>query len=274
MYNLMLIDADLWCYDIGFAAQKKDGEVLSFDWVIDLIETRLKELQEKLCPDYKMYLTGKGNFRDQIATQKVYKGNRKSDKPHWYQAIRDYLVLHHDAEIVDGIEADDAIGIEMTSTPNCICVSRDKDLRQIPGWHYGYPVGNQKEYGPVLVDEIGTLDLKRYKLSGTGLKFFYSQVLTGDPTDNYGGCKGTGPVWSYDALNELTSEEQMIRVCLDVFHEKYAENGLQRFLEQAQLAWMVRGLYEDGTPVMYQNDDNRHFLIDQIWYTIVEDTGE
>jgi len=62
---------------------------------------------------YKAYLTGKGNFREDVATILPYKGNRKAPKPVHYQAIRDYLVAYWDAEIIEGMEADDMLSINL-----------------------------------------------------------------------------------------------------------------------------------------------------------------
>src|SRR5690606_41714779 len=71
---------------------------------------------------------------------------RSSDlarKPYWYDEIRDYLIRRWGAEVVDGQEADDAIGIAAwNSYKECpeysIIASIDKDLRMIPGYHYNW----------------------------------------------------------------------------------------------------------------------------------------
>lgn len=229
-------DFDLWCYDIGFAAQQKDGTLLSFEWVVDVIETRVEEIKQRLgIQEHYGYLTGKGNFREQVATSDVYKGNRKSPKPRYYQPIRDYLYLHHNAAIVDGMEADDAISIDITKDPSIVCVSRDKDLRQVEGWHYGYPVGKQAEFPLTWVDHVGHLELNtKRKLVGTGLKFFFSQVLTGDTTDNYKGLTKVGPVKAYEILGGIDDPDVMYDTVLDMF------NNEQHFKEQCILAWMLR----------------------------------
>ena len=96
--NHLLFDFDTWCYDVAFAAQQKDGSVLPFSYCTDLIDTRFNEIMIKLDgATYDGYLTGKDNFRYKVATLKPYKGNRTQPKPHWYQAIRDYLVAKYNA---------------------------------------------------------------------------------------------------------------------------------------------------------------------------------
>jgi hypothetical protein len=77
-----------------------------------------------------------------------------------------------------------------------IICSRDKDVRQCPGWHYSWECGKQPSIGPIMVDELGHLVDKNagkfnpltgkklpLKVFGTGHKFFYYQMLTGDTVD-------------------------------------------------------------------------------------------
>lgn len=126
-----------------------------------------------------VYLTGKGNFRERIATVKPYKGNRDaSHKPALYEEIRQYLIDHHDAIVVDGIEADDAVAIACWDNPSdtCICTI-DKDLDQVPGYHYNYG-GSEHAWYMVDPDEAD--------------RFFYKQILMGDVTDNICGCYQIG----------------------------------------------------------------------------------
>jgi 5'-3' exonuclease len=257
-FKRMVIDADLWTYDVAFAAERKDL-TLPFSYCIDLIDTRLHELKETLhCDEFTMYLTGSGNFRHDIAKADVYKGNRNQPRPKYYQNIRDYLVVQYNAQVINGMEADDALAMELTEHgEGVICVSRDKDLRQVPGWHYSYSVGNQLPFGPHKYDYLGELNLFKMKsgnkITGGGLKFFYSQVLTGDTVDNYKGIKGTGPVTTYKLLSDCESDYELLRVSLQEYHRKHAENAAEAFLEQADLAWMVREVREDGSPVLYSD---------------------
>lgn len=123
--------------------------------------------------DYKIYLSGKGNWRKKFATIKPYKGNRVQPKPIHYEAIRDYLIRVWQGEYVDNEEADDKIA-EMSTDDTCVS-SIDKDLDQIPGWHYNWVSG---EMYNVNKDEAN--------------RYFWTQVLSGDPTDNILGIPGVG----------------------------------------------------------------------------------
>lgn len=262
--EIVCFDYDLWAYDIGFAAQSKDGEPLPFRWCTEVIDMRVKEITDNLmCKEYYGYLTGKGNFRDALAKSDVYKGNRSTPKPHWFYQIRTYLQMQHKAIVVNGMEADDAISVDMTKDQRIICVSRDKDLRQVQGWHYGYSVGKQPEYPLRYVDFIGDLELPTpKKVIGTGLKFFWTQVLTGDATDNYKGLYRFGPVNAYELLKDVYDPDEMYDLVLSKYMEADPDNGFSKFTEQCQLAWMVRRLNEDGSPLII--DGKKGFYYDSI----------
>jgi len=68
---------------------------------------------------YVGYLTGEGNYRQEIDSILPYKGNRENaPKPFWYEEIRDYLVRVHHGVVVDGMEADDMLSIEQMEVIN------------------------------------------------------------------------------------------------------------------------------------------------------------
>jgi len=102
-----LIDADSLCYAVGFSSNDVD-EALA----VSRLEATMVELCMDIeCDDYQGFLTGKGNFRNDIAKTAPYKGTRPSEKPVHLQALRDHLVTSWGFVVVDGIEADDAVGI-------------------------------------------------------------------------------------------------------------------------------------------------------------------
>ena len=172
------------------------------------------------CEDYKGFLTGKGNFRESIAVTVPYKGQRIAEKPVHLQALRDHLVNSWGFEVVNGIEADDAVGIAAyaVSEDESIMVHIDKDLNQFRGWHYNY---RKKE--------------KYYVSEFEGLKSFYTQILTGDRIDNIVGLKGVGPVKAKKVLDKCTNENELYQAVLKAY-----EGDQQRVLENGQLLWLQR----------------------------------
>ena len=211
-----LIDADSLCYAIGFSSNDAEEP-----FAIARLEETMTELCMELdCDDYKGFLTGKGNFRDIVAVTAPYKGQRISEKPVHLQALRCHLVTSWGFEVVQGIEADDAVGIAAYAVPEeeSIMVHIDKDLNQFRGWHYNY---RKKE--------------KYFVTEFEGLTAFYTQILTGDRIDNIIGLKGIGPVKAKRILEECTNENELYQAVLKAY-----EGDQQRVLENGQLLWLQR----------------------------------
>lgn len=187
---------------------------------------------------YKGYLTAndKSNFRFALAKTQEYKGNRKDmKKPIHYDALREYVIKYYDAEVIYNQEADDALGIEQTKRPDkTVICSIDKDLDMIPGYHY-----NADKDQFYVAEDPGTLRLSddRHKLYGTGLKWFYAQMLLGDSADNIPGLKGYGPVGVYNVLHKAKTEEEMIDITKKLYDKK---SCLNRYKEVADLLWIRR----------------------------------
>ncbi len=257
-----LIDADILLYEIGFATQKKteSGEILPspVEEVNELVDAKIKEICAAVYATEppKLYLTGTGNFRFNIAKRRDYKGNRKQIKPFHYKYIKAYLQSQWGAEVVNGMEADDALCIEQTNRihrRDSIICSRDKDLKQCPGFHYTWECGKQGSWGPAWVEPHGTLELKGpKKLTGTGSLFFYSQLLTGDSTDTYDGLPGCGPIRAYAILQGSESENDMYQRVLSAYRDKFDDAAEEMVVEQAHLAYMIRYLNEDGSIVHWK----------------------
>lgn len=273
-----LIDGDILRYEVGFAAEtgwQTEGEVPPWDYVQSLLDQRIENiLAEAKANTYNIYLSGKNNFRKDVAVTKVYKGTRKENKPHHFDNLTAYIRGMPQVVETDGIEADDAMAIEQVQSSSnytfegletdeivhkTIICSRDKDLRQVPGWHFGWELGNQPSFGPELVDHLGyiTLDTgkKPPKLKGTGFKFFCSQLITGDTVDNVPGLPKAGPVLAYNLLHDAHSAQE----CMGRVYNKYGEFKKDKWqeylLEQGRLLWLVRGYNEDGSPRMWNIGD-------------------
>lgn len=258
-----LIDADVLAYEIGFAAEagwQSEG-VPSFDYVAELLHMRIDNICGAVgatAPPI-LYMTGKHNFRTQIATRQEYK-DRPSAKPWHYYNLRAYMKGNWDVRIQEGLEADDLMAIEQTrrirngEEESVIC-TRDKDLRAVPGWHYGWELGNQPQFGPELVDSLGWIKLSsdRKSIKGTGLRFFYAQCLLGDRVDSIKGVDGIGPVKAFSILDGADSEHILFERTLQEYISKYGEaDGASYLLESGRLLWMTRELDEEGKPVLWR----------------------
>lgn len=264
---LCLIDGDYILYRGGFAAQRDrhtvtdaDGnEVLSCttkgeldaffrdneraEYNVDsnteldtlaIAISNVKNMLEKIfketdADEYEVYLTGKGNFREDIATILPYKGNRDPKaKPYYYDELKNYLIKKHGAVVINGMEADDALAIAQyedyekvkgrKNKCGTIICTVDKDLDIVPGWHCDFIKCIKYWVEPI-----------------DGLYNFYTQLLTGDSTDNIQGLEqcsesirkkygirkstGCGPKAAEKVLDGCFTEKEMHNRCFEAYRE-------------------------------------------------------
>lgn len=222
--KLALIDGDILCYRIGFAAEDAEEKYCSArvnEFLTDLMIFDLADESD----DYEGYLSNSSadNFRVNIAVTLPYKGNRTGKRPKHYDAIRKHLVDEWGFIMVYGEEADDAIAKMATKyRDTSIIVSIDKDLDQVPGWHYNF-VKRHKYY--VTDDE--------------GFSNFAAQLLTGDRADNISGIRGVGPVKARRILSETTSPQAQLNAVSEVYRE-HDKGTIDRFRENCYLLWLRR----------------------------------
>lgn len=228
-----LVDADILCYRVGFAAEKDEP----IENVLHSVKKCVLDIMGAF-PDAaaeRLFLTGEGNFRNGVAKQLEYKGNRKdSPRPQYYDEIREYLERRFDAVVVDRMEADDAMGIAQYSefkAKSVIC-SIDKDMLMIPGWHYNFV---KKEL--------------RYVNKDDAYRHFFKQLLTGDMTDNIPGIKGLGPKTAAKLLGDETDPLKMYEIAQQQYEKAYGSDWQDVIDEQAQLLWILRSETE-GCPFM------------------------
>ena len=145
-------------------------------------------------PGMELILSGTGNYRESIATILKYKGNRDGvERPYWYKRIREHMIQTWGAYVVHEREADDEVAIRLTRYEQAgipsILVTIDKDLDQVPGWHYDY-----KNHVFYHVDEV------------EGEILFFAQIISGDSTDNIPGIWKMGPAKSKKLVAEWQAD--------------------------------------------------------------------
>ena len=187
-----LMDGDIYAFRVACTTEN-DNEAIAVYRVNEMIENTLAEVEAS---EYKLFLTSPDNFRKHIYPE--YKANRTATKPKHLQFLRDYLVESWQGTVAEKMEADDYLGINQHES-SIIC-SIDKDLLQVPGKHYNFV---KKEFYEV--DEE------------TGFRNFYTQLLTGDTSDNIKGIAGIGPVKAKKALAEATNEYEMFCIVRDMY---------------------------------------------------------
>lgn len=253
-----LIDADVLVYEVAFACVKaNDGNVPPFDYAAEMFDARVGNICAMVGADEPplLYLTGKGNFRYDIAKSQPYKV-REAVKPFHYYNLRAYAIGKHGAITTVGMEADDALSLEQTRrVSSTIICTRDKDLRAVPGWHYGWEMGNQPSFGPKRVDAFGhlTLSSDRRTLKGEGVLFFYAQTLMGDPTDSIPGLRGCGALGAFKILDGCTTTSGAFKAVREAYRGLHGDvEGDKLLLEQGRLVYMTKYLDEWGNPVLWE----------------------
>ena len=285
--TLLLIDGDELVYKAGFASQSVRYNIVCNDEIIASLPNKREAIEwvedpemeydivQEIIPftedraryalyavmntiladndptDYRVYLTGDNNFRFEVATLLPYKGKREqSNRPVHYNFIRQVLQGEYAGQVVDGIEADDALSItqwhhEINDTSwSTIIATQDKDLKMVPGHHYN-PSKREK-----------------YHMSPVDARFsFYCQLLSGDSTDNIPGIYRIGETVAAKKLLRLKnkSNKELYTATLKAYNEAQATDkirekmpgdkwGEDRIKEVGRLLWMLQEKYQLWNP--------------------------
>jgi hypothetical protein len=286
----VLIDADVVAYYASFGLDDT-----GFSPAETKCDIRMQQIiDECQATKYRAFLTGDNNFRNKVATLQRYKGNRYdadgvriTPQPEWLPQIRQYLVSNWHAELCDGEEADDVLSytqaenIKNTGKELSVISTVDKDLLINPGWHHNMSSGYLQE-----VTEEGTLFLDpKGKVRGTGMRFFFAQMLMGDSADwipglpkitpaikeniptetnlRNGGC---GPKAAMSILADCETIQEMhdkVYACYILYWGEHSychwrtgqefKSGVatanKQFIEQGRLLWMRREPKEMWNPL-------------------------
>ncbi len=211
---------------------------------IEACDVIVKNFMRKCpCKEYKFYLSGKNNFRDNIATLYKYCYPRdNTPKPHWIDSIVKHIKSEYKAVSVDGLEGDDLVSVGITSRAAkgqlAVHLGIDKDVKKgTAGWHYDW----QK-------DEF------LYTTPEEALKFVYMQSLAGDLTDGFHGIPKIGMKKAEKILEDCKTEREMYEAAVEAYRNYYGKEYQYKswkgeelvktpeelFLENMQLAWILK----------------------------------
>lgn len=214
---LALVDADSIAYRIAFGCQD-DSEAIAVRQISEYLEELVYTYAN--ADDCEGYLTGKRNFRYDIAKTVPYKGNRTQEKPKHLGILRQYMIDAWSFVVHEEQEADDAVSIrayELGEEDYIIC-SLDKDLNNVRGWHYNFQKND-----------------RYYVSEEEAIKNFYTQLLTGDGVDNIPGLKGIGPKKAAKILKDCVTEQELYKAVLEAY-----DGNVEYLTEQGQLLWLRR----------------------------------
>ena len=220
----VIVDGDILVYRCGFAC--KDDEPL--ENALHSVKLYIQGILDQF-PDhetFQVYLTGKDNFRYKVATIKEYKGNRKdTPKPKYYNEIREYMEKVWKAEVIHGMEADDAMAMSQWGCPDrsTVIASIDKDLKMIPGFHFNF-----------VKQELTDISLKEAN------RMLFWQMLVGDTSDNIPGINKVGPKTADKMLPMDGDEASWKRTVIEEYKKQYGPKWKEAYNEIATLLWMIR----------------------------------
>jgi DNA polymerase-1 len=190
----LLIDGDIVAYTIACQTQinidwDDDGDKFAYadpELARSAVVSYLKRLKRELEADAAIVCMSdptRRYFRHDVFP--AYKSHRTQGKiPVVLTDVRGFMrtgSAEFPSKTVLTLEADDVLGVLATHPTlvkgEKVVVSSDKDLKQIPGRHYNLRSNKWSEV-----------------TEGEADHWFYTQILTGDPTDGFSGCPGIGPV--------------------------------------------------------------------------------
>lgn len=230
---LALIDSDTPIYTSALVSE--DVPVAIAKSRLDVSMSNL--IRDSGCSEYKLFVSGGSNFRKEI--DPTYKANRTDPDPIHREALRLHLIKEWGAIECVGFEADDMCGVEQKEDGSTCIVAIDKDLLQVPGLHYSWPIIRKG----ITVREGIFQEISKEE----GMRRFFTQVLTGDVSDNIKGIRGIGPVKAANLLEFCYTEEEMYDVALQQYYltcntdEDFITEG-ERFERNLNLLWIWREL--------------------------------
>jgi len=260
---LCLIDGDVLCYlacnterwkekvkiedEVTFVELNVDGKRKPLEFTKDEDRKHLEKswqnfqrihqelLEETFCTEYKMAVKGEGNFRNDLFPE--YKMNRHRDptKQNIFVPVLRKLAVAEDMAVeAHGMEADDlmriwaeearALGIEYL-----IC-SIDKDLKCIPGKHWSM---KKRELFDVSEEQA--------------LRYYYHQLLKGDPTDNIMGVPGIGEVKATRILAPFSTEEDFQEQVVEQYIAIYDDNWEKELLFTGRMVYLKKSIDDHFT---------------------------
>lgn len=221
--------------------------------------------------------SGKGKvFREDISTILKYKGNRDNLlRPLHLDSLKEYLVKHHNCDIVTKIEADDACSIDSTNAykkwlktksdaDKYVLCFVDKDYFQTDGHLYN----TNTQDGICSYGGFGWLKPNaKGEIKGRGRMWLFQQVLSLDASDNYCANSASDMRWgekkAYELLKDSTTDKQAFEALVLGYKTLYPQpktitgwrgdeieiDWLYVLQENFNLAKMLRSADEEPTDV-------------------------
>tara|TARA_R100000541_G_scaffold52324_1_gene60024 strand:+ start:749 stop:1492 length:744 start_codon:yes stop_codon:yes gene_type:complete len=223
-----LIDGDVLIYR---SIHKSEKDNIKPNDAFDSVMKQIKI--DTACDEYKLHVSGKGNFRREIEQPyTVYKGQRK-EKPPQFRELKEYVIETYKPTMHDGLEADDTISIEATKYIKInqlyMLITIDKDLKNIGGLFYN-----------LMHNNLIAVSKKE------AIEFFHAQLLTGDSVDNIPGIEGIGKVKAANILKDKTIKEQFESV-IAAYKTHYKKDHRNRLEVMGKMLYLLKDIDDKWT---------------------------
>lgn len=210
------IDADSLIYIIAWNHREHSDEVP----VKQSCDSFIRDiLLSAGCDSYIGVFSDHKNFRHRIYKRDPYKGNRPEKEEwmkRWELVIKEYFTTKYGFLYAIDLEADDVVAAAALLYPDLYVIcSPDKDLNQIPGYHYNYKSSSDDNKVPVGVVKIKPEDANR---------FFWNQMLVGDKGDNIAGVPGMGDVKAKKYLDTALDPMMYLSMTLTAYKNYYGDH--------------------------------------------------
>lgn len=240
MQPLLIVDFDPIVYRAASAAEDEldfTPEVTiitgNFRRGKNIVMQEVQNLFDRFDTDRAVFfLTSSVNFRKTV--DPTYKGNRIKRKPCGFKKLKEWAKRQWHCVEQEGLEADDLIGIEVTSGKhdNFILCSPDKDMQQ-----FACRIWNGKEE---FTQTPENAELKRWH-----------QSLAGDQTDGYSGAPGIGPKKA-DAILGKVKDGKYYEAVRDTFIEVgLTEEDAIRNIRLATILTAAQWDTNTKTPILF-----------------------
>jgi len=249
-----LIDGDLIAYRCAASCQSKGEVVHDFGIACARADNLIKNIEDAVGAEgnRQIFLSGGENFRKKIYPD--YKANRTDqERPVYLEPLREWLVTEWGAKVTDGIEADDAMGIAQDKLDGrTIICSLDKDMLQVPGYHYQWEIQGTGSTGKKWIKEAST----KFIYEQDGMFNFYWQLVMGDRADNVPGYDGkmraVVPKFlnsAYEDMAGVDTEHDLFQYVLNLYQDDY-----ETMIRNGRCLWIQREENDDWlnrvTPLM------------------------
>ncbi len=228
------------------------------------------------CTKCVMNLTATGSTKADrwlIGTTRPYQGQRSGAKPKNWQGLRDFFESYQgdafkprlwwDREADDGMAMLQHYQVANDKQELIVTATRDKDMRQYPGWHINWVSYLMTWVEPGAFEVLGADGLLY------GHKWFWQQTLQGDGVDNIPGLEAyrkdngligkMGEKTAEKYLAKATNDQEAFNAVAKLYEGYYGDVWACRLLEQMELLWLRRGT-DPGL-----GDWMNHLKIDTAW---------